>query len=110
MLNEAVLNVFAADLPTAKPLEVNTLRWDVTMPATVIPGVVPVLELSLGPNGRVDGLSAVGSRPAKQRSATTYALSIIAPKPPGGWGRSLSTSTFPERGGSGLARSSSPRR
>jgi hypothetical protein len=80
MLNEAVLNVFAADLPTAKPFAVNTLRWDVTMPTTVIPGVVPVLELSVGPNGRVDGLSAAGSRPAKQRSATTYALSIIAPK------------------------------
>jgi hypothetical protein len=80
MLNEAVLDVFAADLPTARPFEANTLRWDVTMPTTVIPGVVPILELSVGPNGHVDGLSAAGSRPAKQRSATTYALSIIAPK------------------------------
>ena len=80
MLNEAVLNVFAADLPSAKPFEVNTLQWDVTMPTTVIPGVVPVLELSVGAGGRVDGLSAHGSRPATQRSATTYELSIIAPK------------------------------
>src|SRR5215831_4035948 len=76
MLNEAVLNAFAADLPSAKPFEANTLRWDVTMPTTVIPGAVPALVLSLGANGRVDGLDPVGSRPAAQRSATTYGLSI----------------------------------
>lgn len=80
MLNEAVLNKFAADLPAAKPFETNTLRWDVTMPTTVIPGVHPFLRLSVGPNGSVDDLDPVGSRPAKERYATSYALSIIAPK------------------------------
>lgn len=80
MLNEAVLNVLAPDIPAALPFAENTLRWDVTMPTTTLPGVHPVLHLKVGPNGLVDGLNATGSRPAKQRAATTYSLSIVAPK------------------------------
>jgi hypothetical protein len=84
MLQEAALNSFAADLSPAKPFADNTLRWDITMPTTVLPGVHPVVRLDVavtdGPTGYVDDLPPVGSRPATQRAATAYALSLVAPK------------------------------
>ena len=53
MLQEAVLNVFSVDLPSAKPFEPNTLRWDISMPMTVIPGVHPVAQHL--PHGQASG-------------------------------------------------------
>jgi hypothetical protein len=85
MLNEAVLNSFAADQPAGKPLVPNTLRWDITMPTTTLPGVsidiqLAVLEDGSTNPGYADGLAPVGSRPAAIRTATTYTLSLVAPK------------------------------
>ncbi len=84
LLNEAVLNSFAADNPVAKPFVANTLRWNVTMPTTVLAGVTVNLQLaelvqgSTNP-GYIDDLAPVGSQPATVRQATTYTLSLVAP-------------------------------
>lgn len=85
LLNEAVLNSFAADNPTGKPLVPNTLRWDITMPTTVLTGVsidvqLAVLEEGSSNPGYADDLPAVGTWPAAVRNATTYTLSLVAPK------------------------------
>jgi hypothetical protein len=100
MLNEAVVNKWAVEIkgvvstvqpdeppPAAKPLEWYTVLWDVTMPTTVIPGVVPVLDLRIEPSQTfpdgpetVGDLSAAASLPRRQRYATSYALWIVAPK------------------------------
>jgi hypothetical protein len=85
LLNEAVLNLFAADFPMGKPFVANTLRWDITMPTTVISGVsidvrlAEVVEGSTNP-GYADDLPPVGSRPAAVRRPTTYTLALVAPK------------------------------
>ncbi|MFL6163836.1 MAG: hypothetical protein ACJ74U_16655 [Jatrophihabitantaceae bacterium] len=87
LLNEAVLNSFAADTNPCKPFEPNRLRWNITMPVRTFANagvpidvqLVEVVEGSTNP-GYADQLPPVGSRPAAIRKATTWTLVLVAPK------------------------------
>jgi hypothetical protein len=87
LLNQAVLNSFAADTNPCKPFEPNTLRWNITMPVRTFANagvpidvrLVEAVEGSTNP-GYADQLPPVGSRPAAIRVATTWTLVLVAPK------------------------------
>jgi hypothetical protein len=83
LLNEAVLNSFAADHASSAPFAANTLRWDITMPVRTAANASIAIDVRLDIAddldtylGYADNLPAVGIRPVPQRRATTWKLSL----------------------------------
>ena len=92
MLQEAVLNVFSVDLPSAKPFEPNILRWDISMTMTVIPGVHPVARHL--PHGQASG----GERHLNFRETRDNLLLIGQPRSDQSHSRDRSRTEVASRG------------
>jgi hypothetical protein len=76
MLAEAVLQSFTAAPNPLEPFGHSTVAWNITMPTTVIPGVLIEIHL-VGIGDQV--VIPNGSRPVAPYDGTTFALSLRTP-------------------------------